>query len=135
MLLLSLLLSSGAFASQASNDTACDKFAKGQSSLNFCYGISDFEDLEASEISLCANTFTSEKVFKRCIDEAATSGIFKNEITACRTSTSLDRSAINCLYAAAHSIYLTEEDIIDCGETTNFPNSYSACLVDRAGDL
>lgn len=134
-LLIALLLSNGAFASLEGNQAACDKHGKSERIISFCYGVAHFDYLTPSRISHCGTTFKKDKVYSRCIDEAATSDISKAEITACKTSTSLEGSAINCLYAAANSTYLNEQDIEDCGRKASFPHTYAKCLKDAAGDL
>lgn len=135
MILLSLLLSGGAFADQVSNENACDQYHIGNSGKALCYGVSHFDYLTPNRIKTCFDTFKKEDLYKRCIDEAATSDITIKHIKACRSSNSTSVSAKNCLFAAANSRNLTAEDIIFCGESTNWPNAYAACLKREAGDL
>lgn len=136
VLLLALLLSGGALASVGTNQASCENLKnREERSISFCYGVAHFEFLTKKRIELCNKTFKNEKVFVRCIDEAATSDIFNEEILACKKATIISKSAIKCLYAAANSVSLTSEDIRECGEETSLPGTFASCLKNRAGDL
>lgn len=135
VLLVSLLLSGGAFSGQVANEEACDKYNRGKSSRALCYGVADFSDLTPSRIKTCYDSFKNEGVYKKCVDEAATSDISEEEIKECSRQTKIPVSAKNCLHAAAYSVSLTLADIVYCGENNNLPNTFAACLVNEAGDL